>query len=77
MGKLGGTIEETWSQDAWSLGCTYRTPKLLVCLKPPSLEAFQKFSMEPEIIATSAYDTAEVKIAMSIEESMKMLQQAK
>jgi len=43
----------------------------------PSLEAMQKLSMEPEIIAWSAYNTYEVKLAISSEELMKMLKQAK
>jgi len=43
----------------------------------PSLEAFQKLSMEPEILAWTAYNTVEMKIAISIEEAMKMLKQAK
>ena len=43
----------------------------------PSLEAFQNFGMEPEIAAMNAYNTAEIKIAMSLEEAMAMLQQAR
>ena len=42
----------------------------------PSLEAFQKLGNEPEIQAWSAYNTVEMKLAISTEEAMKMLQQA-
>lgn len=41
----------------------------------PSLEAFQKVSMEPEIMAMSAITTSEYKIASSLEEIKQMLQQ--
>lgn len=40
-------------------------------------EAFQKASMEPAIQALSAFETYEVKVALSAEESMKMLKQTK
>jgi len=43
----------------------------------PSLEAFQKLGMEPELLAWYAYNTCEVKSAISSEEAMKMLKQAK
>lgn len=41
----------------------------------PSLEAFQKLGREPEILAWSAYNTFEVKSAISAEEAIKMLKQ--
>ncbi|MFH1327327.1 MAG: DUF3303 family protein [Candidatus Bathyarchaeota archaeon] len=43
----------------------------------PSLEAFQKCAMEPEHEKMSAYNTMEVKLAMSIEEATKILKQTK
>jgi hypothetical protein len=43
----------------------------------PSVEALQKFGMEPEVLATSAYRTMETKIVMSLEEEMKLRQLAK
>jgi len=39
----------------------------------PSLEAFLKFRMEPELRKFNAHSTNEVKVAMSLKESMKML----
>jgi uncharacterized protein with GYD domain len=38
-----------------------------------SSEVFNKFAMEPEIIVRGAFETAELKSAMSMEEVMKML----
>ena len=46
-------------------------------VEAPSVEALQKFGMEPEVLATSAYRTMETKIVMSMEEEMKLRQQAK
>jgi len=43
----------------------------------PNVEALQKLSMEPEILATSAHDSQETIIVKSLEEIMKELQQAK
>jgi len=42
----------------------------------PSLEAFQKLGREPEVQAWYAYNTVEIKIAISAEEAAQMLQQA-
>ena len=39
----------------------------------PSSEALQNFSMEPEIVKWMAWNTSEIKLAMSFEESMKLL----
>jgi hypothetical protein len=39
----------------------------------PSSEALQKFSMEPEIAKWMAWNTNEIKLAMSLEESNKLL----
>ena len=46
-------------------------------IEAPSLEAFQKASMEPEVMALGAYETWEVKAAMSTEEAMKLLLRTK
>jgi len=43
----------------------------------PSVEALQKLSMEPEVLAASAYDSQETIIVKSLEEIMKELQPAK
>jgi len=39
----------------------------------PTSEALQKFSMEPEMVKWMAWNTSEIKLAMSLEESMKLL----
>ena len=36
-------------------------------------EALQNFSMEPEIVKWMAWNTSEIKLAMTLEESMKLL----
>jgi len=38
-----------------------------------SSEALQKFSMEPDIAKWMTWNTNEIKLAMSLEESMKLL----
>jgi len=45
-------------------------------VEAPSVEAFQKFGMEPEVLATLAYRTMDIKLVMSFEEEMKLRQQA-
>ena len=44
-------------------------------IEAPNVEAFQKFGMEPEALATFASHTMEVKLVMSLEEEMKLRQQ--
>jgi uncharacterized protein with GYD domain len=39
----------------------------------PSSDAFGKFLMEPELMAWNAFETMEVKMAISSEEVMKMM----
>jgi hypothetical protein len=39
----------------------------------PSSESLQKFSMEPDMIKWMAWNTNEIKLAMSLEESIKLL----
>ena len=39
----------------------------------PSSESLQKFSMEPDMIKWMAWNTSEIKLAMSLEESTKLL----
>ncbi|MDQ1281565.1 MAG: hypothetical protein QG670_2830 [Thermoproteota archaeon] len=43
----------------------------------PNSEALQNFSMEPEIIKWMAWNTSEIKLAMTLEESIKILKQTK
>jgi len=49
----------------------------LLVIEAPSLEAFQKISMEPEAMAVGAGETYEVKLALGIQEIVKMLRQTK
>ena len=41
----------------------------------PSFEAFEKFGMEPEIMALSEFETYEIKVATKLEEVAQMLGQ--
>jgi hypothetical protein len=43
----------------------------------PSLEAFQKFTMEPEFLALTAFSTYEMKMANTLAEVKEILQKAK
>jgi len=44
-------------------------------MEVPSLDTMGQFMIEPIIIAQSAFNTTNIKIATSIDESMKLLQQ--
>ena len=59
------------------VGCWHVLPEHLMfeVYDAPSYEAFQKLGREPEIRAWSAYNTFEVKSAISTEEATKMLKQ--
>jgi hypothetical protein len=48
-----------------------------VFYEAPSLEAFQRYCLEPEILAMGAYETAETKIVYSIEEAKEILKERK
>ena len=39
----------------------------------PSSESLQEFSMEPEMVKWMAWNTNEIKLAMSLEENVKLL----
>src|SRR4030042_812711 len=39
----------------------------------PTSEALQEFSMEPDMVKWMAWNTSEIKLAMSLEESIKLL----
>jgi hypothetical protein len=41
----------------------------------PSFEAFQAFSMEPEVMNLAKWQTMEVKVAMTLDEVWQMMQQ--
>ncbi|HJW98468.1 MAG TPA: hypothetical protein VJ529_05000 [Candidatus Bathyarchaeia archaeon] len=46
---------------------------LIWVYQAPSSDDLQKFSMEPEIVKWMAWNTSEIKLAMSLEESLKLL----
>ena len=41
----------------------------------PSLDAFQKMSMEPEIVQWSAFNTMEIKMVATVNDVMQLLKQ--
>ena len=49
----------------------------VMAIEAPSLEVWQKMSMEPELLAVTSTETYEVKLAQNLEEINKMLKQAK
>ena len=46
---------------------------LIWVYQAPSSDALQKFSMEPEMVKWMAWNTSEIKLAMSLEESLELL----
>jgi hypothetical protein len=46
---------------------------LIWAYESPSSDALQKFSMEPEIVRWMAWNTNEIKLAMTLEESLELL----
>ena len=44
-------------------------------LEAPTFEAFQAFSMEPEVMKMSSVDTMEIKAAITLEEAGQMMMQ--
>jgi hypothetical protein len=45
----------------------------IMIFEAPTLEAFQKASIDPAVIALMATETMKVKLAMGMEEGMKMM----
>jgi len=70
--KLGGLEKKHGVKrvGAWTV-----IPEHLVVwvYEAPNSEALQKFSMEPILLRWMAFNTSEIKLAMSLEESMKLL----
>jgi hypothetical protein len=59
-------------------GCAVYTEHLTVGLsEAPSRKAWEELITEPEVLALTAYETMEVKLAVSMEEAMKMIKKAK
>lgn len=50
---------------------------LVLVYEAPSFEAFQKLNMEPEMQAWDSVCTNEAKVAITMEEAMKMVLEAK
>jgi len=76
LSKLDGLMKKHGIKNLGGWGVTSEHLTVMVA-EAPSLDAFQKLGMEPEILALSAYETYEIKLASSMEEAMKMLKQAK
>jgi len=77
--ELMGKMEELLKKHGVKLlgGWIVTTEHLGVyAFEAPSFEAFQKLGNEPEVLATSAFETYEIKPAISFEEAVQMLQQA-
>lgn len=56
--------------------CTVLSEHLTVTiLEAPSLEAIQRANTEPEFFALNMVDTTELKLAMNMEEAVKIFQQ--
>jgi 4-hydroxy-3-methylbut-2-en-1-yl diphosphate synthase IspG/GcpE len=47
----------------------------VLVFEAPSYEAMDAYGMEPEVLAQSMWNTMEFKVAMTLEESAKMMQQ--
>ena len=60
--KLVGLWTASWEHTSWMI------------IEAPSIEAYQNFSYEPEVIATGEFETKETKLVMSLEESLKLMQ---
>lgn len=58
----------------WSV---YTEHLSVFAVEAPSLDAWQKCGMEPEVLALQGIETYEVKMAISMEDAAKMLKQAK
>jgi hypothetical protein len=74
--KLDGLMKKHGIKNLGGWG-VYTEHLTVMVGEAPSLDAFQKLGMEPEVLAMSAYETCEVKLASSMEEAAKMLRQAK
>jgi L-rhamnose mutarotase len=59
------------------LGCWFDLPghALYEVYDAPSLEAFQKMSMEPEIVQWSSFNTMEIKLVSTLDDVMTVLKQ--
>ena len=60
------------------LGCWFDLPghALYEVYDAPSLEAFQKMSLEPEIVQWSSFNTMEIKLVSTLDDVMIILKQS-
>jgi hypothetical protein len=62
----------------WSGGAPYPQEHLIVSIyESPSLEAWEKLQMQPEVVAWNALNTTETKIGINLQDVVKMVRQAK
>jgi len=78
MGKFDGLLKKHGVKlvGAW-FGFVPTEHTNYMVYEAPSVEALQKISMEPELLAACAHWSQETIIVKSLEEKMKELQQAK
>jgi len=59
------------------LGCWFDLPghTLYEVYDAPSLDVFQKMSMEPEIVQWSSFNTMEIKLVSTLDDVMRVLKQ--
>ena len=76
LSKLDGLLKKHGAKllGAWNVSSEHLS---LMVIEAPNLAAFEKLGMEPELLALSAYETYEIKMAIGPEEAKKMLQQTK
>jgi hypothetical protein len=67
--KHGGKVVGAWSVHSEHLN--------VMVLEAPTVDAFQKVMMEPEVLAITATETYEVKLALNMSDVLNMLKQAK
>jgi ferritin len=56
----------------WNVSSEHLTVQVF---EAPTFEAFQAYSMEPEVMKLSSVDTTEIKMAVTLEEAGQMMMQ--
>jgi hypothetical protein len=72
MGRLPALLAKHGIKNAGMWGVPQEHLNVIV-YEAPSLDAFLKLQREPEIMKWVAQQTTEIKVAMTLEESMKLL----
>jgi len=70
--KLGG-LEKKHGVERVGAWTVVPEHLLIWVYEAPSSDALQKFSMEPEMVKWMAWNTSEIKLAMTLDESIKLL----